>query len=459
MKFPSLLIFIFGALAAEVSAAEKPNIILIMADDLGIEGLSCYGGESYETPHLDRMAAEGMQFTQAYSQPLCTPTRLQIMTGLYNQRNWLYFGILPKDQRTFGHLMQELGYTTGIFGKWQLTSYDPPDYPGSKKRRGTGMHPKNAGFDEYALFHAEETEDKGSRYADPTYLHDGTLVKEVKGKYGEDISVDLLLDFMQRKKDGDQPMFIYYPMALPHWPVNPTPDSSDWTDPARRLDEDEKYFPDMVAYMDKLVGRIIQEVDAMGLGENTLILFYSDNGTDRKVTSRIGGMDLQGGKNQVTQNGIRVPLVARWKGTIEPGRESSQLIDASDFLPTLAHLAGGDLTGNWQTDGLSFAPALLGREGRERDWCFFWYDPRPGWDKDQFTRHIFALDDTHKLYEDGTLVALSGPGKLVEDALTEPLSPADEIAKRKLEAVIEQMMQPPLSKAALTPADEFGHPE
>ncbi|MEM9479852.1 MAG: sulfatase-like hydrolase/transferase [Verrucomicrobiota bacterium] len=387
MKLLSIL-FLFGfPIAFTVGAAEKPNIILIMADDLGIEGLGCYGGESYKAPHLDRMAAEGLKFTQAYSQPLCTPTRLQIMTGLYNHRNWLYFGILPKDQRTFGHLMQDLGYTTGIFGKWQLTSYDPPDYPGAAKRRGTGMHPKDAGFDEYALFHAAETEDKGSRYANPTYTHNGKLVKEVKGEYGEDISVDLLLEFVKRKKDGEKPMFVYFPMALPHWPVNPTPDSDDWADPAIRLNEDEKYFPDMVEYMDKLVGRIIDEVDAMGLGDDTLILYYSDNGTDRKVTSRISGMELQGGKNQVTQNGIRVPLIARWTGTIQPGSETSQLIDASDFLPTFMHLAGGDFTGNWQTDGLSFAPTLRGDEGPEREWCFFWYDPRPGWDKDQFTRH------------------------------------------------------------------------
>ena len=151
-------------------AAERPNVLLIMADDIGIEGLGCYGGTSYKTPHLDQLASEGLRFTRAYSQPLCTPTRVQIMTGLYNHRNWKYFGILDPKQRTFGHYLKGAGYKTGIFGKWQLQSYDPPDLPNADARCGTGMHPKDAGFDEYALFHSLHTEDKGSRYANPTML-------------------------------------------------------------------------------------------------------------------------------------------------------------------------------------------------------------------------------------------------------------------------------------------------
>lgn len=146
-----------------LSASEaKPNILLIMADDLGIEGLRCYGGESYQTPNLDRLAAGGIRYTHAYAQPLYTPTRVQIMTGKYNHRNWLYFGILDPAERTFGHLMQDAGYATAIAGKWQLQSYDPPDFPNAERRRGAGMKVADAGFDEWLLYHAWDTEDKGS---------------------------------------------------------------------------------------------------------------------------------------------------------------------------------------------------------------------------------------------------------------------------------------------------------
>ncbi|MEM7700001.1 MAG: sulfatase-like hydrolase/transferase [Verrucomicrobiota bacterium] len=154
-------------------SGERPNIVLIMADDIGIEGLSCYGAESYETPRLDQLAADGVRFTHAYSQPLCTPTRVQIMTGRYNHRNWMYFGILDPEAHTFGHLMQEADYRTCIAGKWQLQSYDPPDWPNAADRRGTGMKVDDSGFDEWSLFHTRETEDKGSRYADPSYERNG----------------------------------------------------------------------------------------------------------------------------------------------------------------------------------------------------------------------------------------------------------------------------------------------
>ena len=136
-----------------------------MADDIGIEAMTCYGGESYDMPHLDRMAKEGMLFTHATSQPLCTPTRLEIMTGKDNHRNWSYFGILDPKERTFGHLMRTAGLGTSVWPKWQLQSYDPPDFPNADDRRGTGMQVEDAGFEEYSLFHSWHTEEKGSRHA------------------------------------------------------------------------------------------------------------------------------------------------------------------------------------------------------------------------------------------------------------------------------------------------------
>ena len=164
--------------------ARRPNVVLIMADDLGYECLGCYGGTSYKTPRLDELARTGIRFDHAYSQPLCTPTRLQLMTGQYNFRNWQAFGVLPPDETTFGHMMRAAGYKTCIAGKWQLYSYNPPDF--EPEWRGKGMRAEDAGFDEYFLWHAEHTEDKGSRYADPKILDNGEYLQDTAGKYGPD---------------------------------------------------------------------------------------------------------------------------------------------------------------------------------------------------------------------------------------------------------------------------------
>ena len=441
------------SLLLSVAEARRPNIVLIMADDVGIDGLSCYGSDTYRTPHLDKLAASGMRFTHAYSQPLCTPTRVQIMTGKYNQRNWLYFGILDPKERTFGHLLKDAGYKTCIVGKWQLQSYDPPDFPNAARRRSTGMRVDQAGFDEHALFHSWHTEDKGSRYANPTFFHNGKLRKELNGKYGPDLSVEIMLDFMKRHRDEE--MFVYYPMALPHWPMVPTPDSEEWKDPSRRLEESTDYFPDMVHYMDKLVGRIVAGIERIGLSKDTLILFYSDNGTHLKITARMNGKVVKGGKATPAQTGIRVPLIASWPGTIRGGEVNRNLIDASDFVPTLAELAGAKIPGGWHIDGLSFAPQLLGQKGKTRDWCFFWYDPRPGWDKDRFRRHIFALDHRHKLFSDGRLFDIAG-SDMREVPVTKLTSEA-QAAKTKLQGVIDRMMKPPISAAARKVVDAYGN--
>ncbi len=454
MKSFSLLLIIVG-FSAFAAAGERPNILLIMADDLGIDGLSCYGSESYQTPNLDRLAEEGIRYTHAYSQPLCTPTRVQLMTGKYNQRNWLYFGILDPAERTFGHLMQDAGYETAIAGKWQLQSYDPPDYPNAERRRGTGMKVADAGFDEWSLYHAWNTEDKGSRYGNPSFERNGELVGPLDGEYGPDTSVDFLLDFMTRERE--KPFFAYFAMALPHWPVNPTPDSEEWADPSKRLEESDHYFPDMVHYMDKVVGQLADGLAEAGLRKKTLILFYSDNGTDTKVTSQFRGEVIQGGKASPLQTGIRVPLIARWSGKIEPGRICDDLIDASDFLPTLAELGGIEIPGDWPIDGVSFVPSFFGENAKAREASFFWYDPRPGWDKEKFSRHIFALDHHYKLFSDGRLFDISGDG-FKEILIQGELSPEALAAKSRLQALIDENLSGPMSANAKIEVDAFGDP-
>jgi len=435
---------------------ERPrHILLIMADDIGIEGFGCYGGEDYNTPNIDQLASTGLRFTHAYAQPLCTPTRLEIMTGRENHRNWKYFGVLPPEEKTFGHMMQGFGYKTCIAGKWQLQSYDPPEFPNAEQRRGSGMHPRDAGFDEYSLFHSLHTEDKGSRYANPTFLRNGQLYESLDGQYGEDLSVQFILDFMKRHQEAST--FVYYPMALPHWPMVPTPASDTWKTPSKRLEENTRYFPDMVEYMDQLIGRLLAGMDQLGIRDETLILFYSDNGTDRRIQSNFRGQRINGGKNTTAQTGIRVPLIAHWKGGIRPGLQS-QLVEASDFLPTLASLAGKPVPEGWQIDGVSFAHQLMGQKGTSREWAFFWYDPRPGWDKDQFKRSIFALDHQHKLFSDGRMYDIRGEGLCERLMDLHQLTSEQRRARCKLSAVITHMMREPMSQVAKVEVNAFGVP-
>ncbi len=426
----------FGTPAAE-SAGARPNIVLIMADDLGMETIGAYGGESYQTPNLDRLAAEGIRLTRAYSQPLCTPTRVQLMTGKYNCRNWKAFGILDPDERTFGHMMSEAGYATCIAGKWQLYSYNPPDF--EPEWRGKGMHPKAAGFDEYHLWHALHTEDKGSRYADPVILENGELRSDTAGKYGPDFYTEYINDFMERH--AEQPFFVYYPMALTHGPFNPTPHSETWNT-GDRLESDEKYFGDMVEYMDVVIGRIVSKLAELNLRERTVVMFFSDNGSPWTVYSQRNGRRVKGGKGESNERGTRVPLIVNWPGATPAGAVLDDLIDSSDFYPTIAELAGIDLAGEGLIDGRSFAPQLRGEPGNPRDWVFFHQDPRPGWSKKGRGLDRWAEERRYKLFDDGRFFTVA------EVALEETEIPPDEMteemkaARDRLQKVLDSFPNP-----------------
>ena len=421
---------------ADARQTDRPNIILIMADDLGVECIGCYGGLSYATPNIDQLARTGLRFENAHAQPLCTNTRLQLMTGLHNNRNWLYFGILPKHSKTIGHYMKEAGYKTCIAGKWQLQSYDPPDYPGSEKRRGKGMHPKDSGFDHYSLFHSLHTEDKGSRYADPTWLEDGKL-RNARGKYGPDVWVDYINQFVSREKE--LPFFVYYPMALPHWPMTPSPDSERWNDADQRHVPDTANFKSMVEYMDKCVGKIVAHLEQEGLRENTIVIFYSDNGTHLKITSQTRKGPVAGGKGLPTNAGTHVPLIVNCPGKIRLGVESA-LVDSTDFIPTILDAAGRSLPRDQQLDGVSFYDRLVNSNSTapQRDAIYSYYDPRPGWDKDQFTRHVSARDARWKLYENGKLYDLKND-ILEKSAILETDDSADsKLIRQRLTQVLRR---------------------
>lgn len=207
-----LLFIILGFTACTSHEESKtPNVILIMADDMGYECLSTYGSQSYHTPVLDSLAAQGIRFDQAVSQPLCTPSRVKIMTGLYNYRNYDYFGHLQNEAYTFGNLMKEAGYATCIAGKWQLNGLA---YKDEIPHWNDAGRPHQFGFDEYCLWQLTKTRGEGERYADPLIEQNGRVLENLEDSYGPDIFADFILDFIERKQDSS--FFIYYPMVLVH---------------------------------------------------------------------------------------------------------------------------------------------------------------------------------------------------------------------------------------------------
>jgi arylsulfatase A-like enzyme len=437
--FACALVFI--STVVFVAAADRPNIILILADDMGTETVGCYGGTSYQTPNIDRLAASGLRFEHAYATPLCTNTRIQLMTGKYNNRNWLAFGLLDPKETTFGHLLQDAGYETCIAGKWQLTSYDPLNFPGGEKRRGKGMHPRDAGFDEYSLWHTGDTEHKGSRYGNPVIDQNGQIL-DGDGKYGPDMWTDFITDFITRNQE--QPFFVYYSMALPHWPFVPTPDSDEWAQPENRLKEDLKHASEMIEYTDKAVGRIVDHVDALGLGENTLILFYTDSGTDYRVSSQMGDRLVRGGKSFGSDAGTRVPLIVRWPSVVPAGKTTDALVDSTDFLPTLCAVAGKPAASDRQLDGKSFLPLIDGAGEHERRWVYIHHDPRPGWDKDRFHLIRFARTQRFKLYEDGRLFDMERDQLEAHPILISSDRRRSGKARRALQEVLDSMTPFPM---------------
>tara|TARA_B100000945_G_scaffold70687_1_gene53761 strand:- start:3582 stop:4916 length:1335 start_codon:yes stop_codon:yes gene_type:complete len=392
---------------------KRPNIILIMSDDLGYEVINANGGTSYETPRLNNLAETGIRFENAHAQPLCTPTRIQLMTGKYNFRNYIGFGLMDPNEKTFGHIMSDNGYKTLISGKWQLYSYNPPDEMPEERNKGQKI--EDAGFDEFCVWHAHQTEEKGSRYKNPIVYQNGEyLSKEItEGNYGEDIFSDYILDFMERNLDD--PFFVYFPMTLTHRPLEPTPDSQEFAvfDPPSNKtlggrtweqlegwDDDSKYYKDMVEYHDKTIGKIVDKLDSLGIRENTLILYLGDNGSPIEVSSFMGDLEIPGGKGKTIDTGTHVPLICNWKSKIPASLVSTNLVDTTDFLPTIFEATGIKFPENYIIDGKSFYPQLLGEDGDPRDWIFFHFDAG-GRNKRPIQR--FLRNHSWKLYEDGRM--------------------------------------------------------
>jgi arylsulfatase A-like enzyme len=416
-----------GLKQQEDMEGKRPNIILIMADDLGYEALGCYGSAEYKTPNLDRMAAEGMLFTHAYANPLCTPSRVKIMTGLYNNRNYEGFGILRPGEFTIGHLGQRAGYATFIAGKWQLSLENRGHEPET--------HPHVAGFDEYCLWQIRPG-DYWQRFKDPVVRENGRFMENLQGRYGPDVYTEAITEFIKRNRKN--PFLVYFPMCLVHRPFQPTPDNPEYEDTEVEGFTDTTYFGDMVNYMDKLVGRIKDKLVETGLAEKTLIMFTGDNGTDREVWSEMtDGQVIKGWKGFPVEHGTHVPLIAYWKGTIDKGKVWGSPVDFSDFLPTLADAMETSIPDSVTTDGISFYDHMLGRAAPARKWVFCHYHSG----KEQFPEVEYVHDGQWKLYADGRFyhVAIDPLEEhpVSNDELTEKLI----CKKQEFQTVLDSLLQ------------------
>jgi arylsulfatase A-like enzyme len=364
---------------AAARAADHPNIVFILADDLGYTDVAAYGSKYYETPNIDRLVQEGLKFTNGYTNgPNCQPTRAALISGQYGPRTGIYTvgGIerfnwrsqalrpvdnvvsLPAEKITIAQALKGAGYATGLFGKWHL---------GSKPE----AHPSKRGFDEAIVSngrHFNFTTDPKVSYPEGAYL--------------ADFLTDKAVDFIERHKDG--PFFLYVPHFGVHAPYEAKPEliAKFKAKPAAGGHNDPTYAA-MLASVDESVGRITAKLDQLGLAENTLVIFSSDNGgvggyqrEGIQAKDTTDNAPLKGGKGTLNEGGIRAPYVFRWKGTIPAGTISNQLIASIDLYPSTLELAGAKKPENYVLDGVSYAAHLKdpAHTKVERD-ALFWHFP------------------------------------------------------------------------------------
>ncbi|MCS7237844.1 MAG: sulfatase-like hydrolase/transferase [Thermoguttaceae bacterium] len=450
----------WGVLLAEIAAlasafgqeqppGKRPNIVLILADDLGFETIGANGGQSYRTPRLDQLAATGMRFEHCYALPLCTPTRIQLMTGQSNARNYIRFGQIDPRVTTFAHLFEKAGYATAMVGKWQLG-------------REVDL-PRRMGFQEYYLWQHTR---RPPRYANPGLEIMGKEVDYVDGQYGPDLLHQFACDFISRHKD--KPFLLYYSLTLTHAPYQPTPDSPDWDPRAfgEEVNRHPRHFGEMVQYMDKLIGKLVDHLDALGLREQTMLLFTADNGTGRGIRSQWRGIEVAGGKGLTTRAGMRVPLIVNWPGTVVAGKVCTDLVDSTDILPTICEAAGVPIPPELTLDGRSFWPQLRGKPGQPRQWIYCWYSPRQSAD---LSVSEFVFNQRWKLYKDGRFYDLESDPEETRALRVDQLEGDAAAAYRTLSAVfkkyegvrpaeLDQMLADGMTAAAADPRRPANRP-
>ena len=357
--------------------ASKPNIIFVLADDLGIDGVSSYGADAHKTPHIDALAASGLRFKTCYAAPLCGPSRSLLMTGRYafrtgglTNQSWRTGGPGPKsaDEYPMARLLKQAGYATGHAGKWRQLGELPGDW----------------GFDEFLTDNTA-----GGWYWQTKYNENGKVLDLPEGTYGPDVIQDFTFEFIRRHKD--KPFFFYYAMHLVHKPTVRTPDTEAGTTNINKL------YDDNIRYMDKQLGALVDELERLGLRQNTLIIFSGDNGTAAGYPSPVQGRMINGWKGSLLEGGSRVPFIASWPAVTPAGKVLDDIVSFADPYATFAEIAGVKPPDGLKTDGHSFVPQLRGEAGTPRAWAYVqlgarWYVREPGFKLNQ-AGELFDLSD------------------------------------------------------------------
>ena len=420
MRFVSLLVVLVlvplaGVRAADAPSPPKPNIIFILADDYGIPGVGCYGG-AFKTPNLDALAAGGVRFERCYAAPLCAPSRALCLFGRYAFRtgvldNGCGAAARPEKEVSIAKTLRQAGYATAMAGKWNQLEY-----------LETAADGRAWGFDEFLRW----DKSKGERYWQPALNKNGQPAPTNDASYGPDLFHEFVVDFIRRHRAG--PFFVYYPTPLIHGPILRTPDSQEG---GQRRDKIKtagatQLYADNIAYLDKLVGKLVAALDEMKLRERTLIVFTGDNGCVPVGT--IDGRPVDGKKSQVNEGGSRVPLIANWKGVTPAGRVLKDLVDFSDFYATFAELAGAKLPEGVTLDSRSFAPQIRGERGTPRAWAYV-----------QLGANWYVRNDGWKLTEKGELFEMSDAPFAQHPVPADAPDPEAKAAREQLQAVLDKL--------------------
>ncbi len=414
MKKLILLLLIAGS----ADAAQKPNIIFIMVDDMGRDWVSCYGA-AHPTPNVDRLAREGVRYETAWCTPICTPTRVTLLTGQYPFRHgwvqhydvprWGGAGLRPDRFTTFARVLRDAGYATAIGGKWQINHLGKQ--PGILKQHG---------FDEHCVWPGVEAgrPETNERFWDGFLVTNG---KRGKVPYGPDAINRFLVDFMRRHKD--RPFLVYYPMLLTHGPHTTTPLNRE-----KAPEGKPALYAGNVTYMDHLVGKLVSAVDELGLKQRTLIVFTGDNGS--ASPGSLQGEPYPKGKGREADWGVHVPFVVRAPFLNKGGIVSRDLVDFTDLYPTFLELAGVAPPKTLKLDGRSFAPSLRGSEDpyKKRSWVY-----------SQIGKFRMIRDWTHIIDNKGAF------HNLLKDPRQErKVNPLDKIApgrRQRLQMILDRFPQ------------------
>ena len=394
MRTAAVLFAVFSAcLSSLFGASAKPNIVYILADDLGFAELGCNGSDRYKTPNIDALANSGVRFTRFYTVPLCGPSRAMILTGRYGFRS----GAVTQDAcktiiRTgekaevmIPTVLKKAGYASALIGKWgQLTpSGDPSDWGFDHELyyKGSGMY--------WNSKVAKPMSEGGEVRGDPdTYVLDGKTVSVKDDEYIPDLLHKDATAWMEAQKG--RPFFLYYSLSQVHGEILPTPDSAPAPKGESNNQRAQRLLADNIAYMDTLVGKLVAELDRLKLRENTLIVFMGDNGSTKSaaVDATIGGRRIEGEKGSMKEGGGLVPFFATWPGVTPSGKVNANVADASDLLPTFAEIAGAPLPTGRIIDGRSLVSQFKGDTKSPRTWAFCqlsnnYYVREAGWKLDQ----------------------------------------------------------------------------